>query len=251
MRTFDCILRLSPLNVVSSEVSRWFSSSGHVQSGQYLWPAAAFMCRYLQDNWDDLRARRVLELGAGVGLAGILASKLPGTEQVVLTDYDHGSLELLTENIQLNLEVGDSCMTTVEYLEWGKDREIPISCSQASSSGSEKVTETSELSDATSESISCGNTEDAETFSLLLGTDLLYCKDIVKPLFKSAKMLLRNSKNSCFVLVSSFDPGQDIEEAVSATCNEIGLVREEKMKLDTNQAICRVEYFRHVKTNHE
>jgi hypothetical protein len=64
-------------------------------------------------------------------------------------------------------------------------------------------------------------------------------------------MLLENSKNSCFVLVSSFDPGQDIEEAVSATCNEIGLVREEKIKLDASEAICRVEYFRHNKSSVE
>jgi predicted nicotinamide N-methyase len=221
-----------------------FLSSGHVQSGQYLWPAAAFMGRYLQDNWDYLKARKVLELGAGVGLAGILASKLPGTEQVVLTDYDHGSLELLTQNIQLNLDIGDSCTTTVEYLEWGKERKVPNASSQASSSGSEKITKTSKIS----ESISCGEMEDAESFSLLLGTDLLYCTDIVRPLFRSAKMLLENSKNSCFVLVSSFDPGQDIEEAVSATCNEIGLVSEEIIKLDASQAICRVEYFRHKNT---
>lgn len=226
-------------------------SLGHVQSGQYLWPAAAFMGRYLQDNWDELKARRVLELGAGVGLAGILASKLPGTEQVILTDYDHGSLELLNENIQLNLDAENSCITTVEYLEWGKDRIIPISSTQASSSGSEKMTRFSEISDAISESVSCGEVEDPDTFSLLLGTDLLYCTDIVKPLFKSAKMLLGNTKNSCFVLVSSFDPGQDIEEAVSVTCNKIGLMREEKIKLDTSQAICRVEYFRHVKSSPE
>jgi predicted nicotinamide N-methyase len=222
-----------------------------VQSGQYLWPAAAFMGRYLQDHWDDLKGRKVLELGAGVGLAGILASKLPGTEQVILTDYDHGSLELLIENIQLNLDVGDGCITTVEYLEWGKDRKVPNASSQASSSGSEKITKTSEISDAVSESISCGEVEDAETFSLLLGTDLLYCTDIVKPLFKSVKMLLENSRNSCFVLVSSFDPGQDIEEAVSATCNEIGLAREEKIKLDASEAVCRVEYFRHMKSSVE
>jgi hypothetical protein len=170
---------------------------------------------------------------------------------VILTDYDHGSLELLIENIQLNLDVGDGCITTVEYLEWGKDRKVPNASSQASSSGSEKITKTSEISDAVSESISCGEVEEAETFSLLLGTDLLYCTDIVKPLFKSVKMLLENSRNSCFVLVSSFDPGQDIEEAVSATCNEIGLAREEKIKLDASEAVCRVEYFRHMKSSVE
>lgn len=222
-----------------------------MQSGQYLWPAAAFMCRHLQDNWDSLRSRKVLELGAGVGLAGILASKLPGTEQVILTDYDHGSLELLIENVQLNLVAGDSCITTVEYLEWGKERKCSPSSSQARSSGSEEIIKSGELSDGISHSISSSEVVDAETFSLILGTDLLYCTDIVKPLFKSAKELLENTKGGCFVLVSSFDPGEEIERAVSVTCTEIGLMREEVIKLDTSEAICRVQYFRHLLSSFE
>jgi predicted nicotinamide N-methyase len=60
------------------------------------------MSHYLIDNWDQIKSRSVLELGAGVGLAGLIASKLPGTKQVVLTDYDHGSLQLLKDNIDLN-----------------------------------------------------------------------------------------------------------------------------------------------------
>eukprot|EP00596_Hydrurales_sp_CCMP1899_P011206 CAMPEP_0119040774 /NCGR_PEP_ID=MMETSP1177-20130426/10794_1 /TAXON_ID=2985 /ORGANISM="Ochromonas sp, Strain CCMP1899" /LENGTH=138 /DNA_ID=CAMNT_0007006137 /DNA_START=195 /DNA_END=608 /DNA_ORIENTATION=- len=91
---------------------------GHVQSGQYLWPAAAAMGQYLVDNWVTLQSPSILELGAGVGLAGLVASKLKGTKKVVLTDYDHGSLQLLNENTELNKSGTDTCDITVEFLEW-------------------------------------------------------------------------------------------------------------------------------------
>jgi hypothetical protein len=44
-------------------------------------------------------------------------------------------------------------------------------------------------------------------FDMILGTDLLYCVDVVYPLLRSVSQLLGN-KNSVFVLVSSFDIGE-------------------------------------------
>jgi len=75
---------------------------GHVQSGQYLWPAAAFTAKYLIQHWNTLQATTVIELGAGVGVAGLVASKLSGCRKVVLTDYDPGAIQLLQENVALN-----------------------------------------------------------------------------------------------------------------------------------------------------
>ena len=75
---------------------------GHVQSGQYLWPAAAFTAKYLIQHWNTLQATTVIELGAGVGVAGLVASKLSGCRKVVLTDYDPGAIQLLQENMALN-----------------------------------------------------------------------------------------------------------------------------------------------------
>ena len=74
---------------------------GHVQSGQYLWPAAKAASLHLMQNWDTIRSTELksretnsrgdrelesevmisaLELGAGCGLSGIIASKLPGMQ---------------------------------------------------------------------------------------------------------------------------------------------------------------------------
>lgn len=43
--------------------------------------------------------KKVLELGAGLGFAGIVASKL-GTESVCFTDSDNNVLAMLHDNIQ-------------------------------------------------------------------------------------------------------------------------------------------------------
>ena len=191
------------------------------------------MGHYLLDDWATLKSSSILELGAGVGLAGILASKLPGAERVVLTDYDHGSIKLLQENVELNATADDTCKISTEFLEWGKtlvsDENGCMSCVDCL-----QIKSSDEMRGIKQ-----------ETFSLVIGTDLLYCIEIVEPLFSSVKTLLSSAKSCRFILVSSFNPGEDIELAITAFCNRIGLVMEELVKLDEEGKICRVQYFKH------
>lgn len=67
---------------------------GHRQSGQYLWPAAAFLANHLIDAWETVGAACVCELGAGCGLVGITAELL-GASTVLMTDHDAGTLTLI------------------------------------------------------------------------------------------------------------------------------------------------------------
>jgi methyltransferase-like protein 6 len=169
-----------------------YTTIGHVQSGQYLWPAAAFLADYLITHWDTLKRESVVELGAGVGLAGILTSMLPGTKRAVLTDYDRGALTLIEENISLNKRqesnssMSNCCDIKAEFLEWGDD--------------------------ASGRNVMRALAEVETPFELVIGTDLLYSKDIVEPLFKSAKQLLASNndmqEDRLFILTSSFDPGK-------------------------------------------
>ncbi|MEQ2243847.1 hypothetical protein ILYODFUR_011038 [Ilyodon furcidens] len=41
-----------------------------------VWEAALHLCRYLEDQSVELRGRRIIELGAGTGVVGILAARL-------------------------------------------------------------------------------------------------------------------------------------------------------------------------------
>ncbi len=55
--------------------------------GLDIWPAAITLCRYITDNPDMVRDKRVIELGAGVGLPGLFAAKV-GAAQSIISDYD-------------------------------------------------------------------------------------------------------------------------------------------------------------------
>eukprot|EP00752_Nemacystus_decipiens_P007599 g6790.t1 len=75
---------------------------GAVQSGHYVWPAAPALSAYLVDIDRRLalpRGGRCLELGAGCGLAGLVAARLEGTSVVVFTDHDPGVLDVIRESI--------------------------------------------------------------------------------------------------------------------------------------------------------
>lgn len=150
---------------------------GHVQSGQYLWPAASFAGRHLIQHWDSLKATSVIELGSGCGVAGLVVSKLPDVNTVVFTDYDNGSLDLIRGNIELNRSSSDCAQNlSVHFLEWGK-----------------KI----------SANVKAEHLYPSNGFRLIIGTDLLYCVDVVIPLFSSVNELL-DRNGGVFMLTTSF-----------------------------------------------
>jgi len=84
-----------------------------------LWPAATGMCRYLENAYGDaLRGARVLELGAGTGMAGVMAGRFGA--RVTLTDLPH-VLPNLQSNVDLNLAEVEACggSLAVQPLRWG------------------------------------------------------------------------------------------------------------------------------------
>jgi len=62
--------------------------------GAKLWNAALMLANDLDEHPDWCRGKRVLELGAGVGLCGLLAAKL-GAAEVCMTDFEEPLLEAL------------------------------------------------------------------------------------------------------------------------------------------------------------
>lgn len=155
---------------------------GHVQSGQYLWPASKCLGTYIFDNWSIESCGVVIELGAGAGLSGITAALLGcDSTRVFLTDYDPGCIEILRENIYLN-----HCESNAEalHMEWGG--EIPR--------------------------VIVSSLETAASGSLLIASDVIYSTSIVLPLFQSVLAILRFGGS--FLLASSFDIGE-----VPTQCN--------------------------------
>jgi hypothetical protein len=246
---------------------------GHVQSGQYLWPAAYALSRYLLIHWQDIlpsitsseeRPQRsdppvVIELGSGVGMCGLFlgtyfhdvqaaakrknessssssSSSLP--TKIILTDYDPGCLEMLSDNIELN-SLQDCCQ--VARVEWGKE-----------------LTNVFEIIQQNSESM--------PRPCLIIGSDLLYCVSVVRPLFTTIRTLLSGggslnlntvetldnqptnmlmSDGGMFILASSFDIGEDVQSEMDACCREFGISQAEVQSLDLSGAEkqYRIQYF--------
>ncbi|KAJ1425276.1 putative methyltransferase-domain-containing protein [Ochromonadaceae sp. CCMP2298] len=186
---------------------------GHVQSGQYLWPAAAAAGEYLIAHWGEIAAGEVMELGAGCGLAGLVATQQPLVRSVTYTDYDRGSLQLIEENIALNSCV--SVQSFAHFLEWGVDIAADTRAENGYPLGG---------------------------FGLVLGTDLIYSRDVIVPLFTTVSAVLH--EQGTFLLVSSFELSEDFEAEIERICLRLRLVRETRVGLDEQGGVSKVETFR-------
>jgi predicted nicotinamide N-methyase len=112
--------------------------------GLDIWPAAIELCNYLSDNPTLVAGKTVLELGAGVGLPGLLAAKL-GASKVVLTDYEPQVVAHTAHNTSLCNILSSLC--TGLCLDWTKLDQLPA--------------------------------EHAAAYQLILAADVLYIADIM------------------------------------------------------------------------
>ena len=160
------------------------------------------LSNHLISDWSSLQNQLVCELGAGCGLVGIVAAML-GAKEVLFTDYDPGALQLIEDNIKANCSpVG---VYLVRAFRWGD--------------------EVTALSSSSSD--------------LLLGADLLYCVEVVEPLFLSVVQLL--SSRGVFILATSFSLGENIDAEVARCTVKFKLRCEEVTPLSDKRS--RIQYF--------
>ncbi|KAJ7095091.1 putative methyltransferase-domain-containing protein [Mycena belliarum] len=82
--------------------------------GGVAWPAGEVLAQYLvKQGLDSLQGKKVLELGSGTGLVGLVAAMLGGT--VCLTDQAP-LLDIMRENVEKN-KLSELCV--VAELNWG------------------------------------------------------------------------------------------------------------------------------------
>lgn len=186
-----------------------------------------FGSNYIINNWSRVCSNIIIELGSGCGLCGIVTSQMKGVEYALMTDYDPGALEIINSNITMN-KSHEEMKYQVELLEWGTA--IPYCI-------------TKELSNV---EYKCENVYSM----LILGTDLLYSVDIVEPLVQTVNkfLLLAKENKGMFILVSSFDIGENIEEQFNKCIISSGLIADEIIPLDVSQKVYRVQFI-HRQTN--
>jgi methyltransferase-like protein 23 len=89
-------------SVLSREDENWFLGElkGRLPYGVALWPAAIALAHDLASRAETLRGMRVLELGSGTGLPGIIAATLGA--RVVQTDRDALAMAACRRNCERN-----------------------------------------------------------------------------------------------------------------------------------------------------
>uniref|UniRef100_A0A8C3S729 EEF1A lysine methyltransferase 3 n=1 Tax=Chelydra serpentina TaxID=8475 RepID=A0A8C3S729_CHESE len=85
-----------------------------------VWEAALTLCKYFEKQKLSFWGKKVIELGAGTGIVGILATLLGG--DVTITDLPL-ALEQIQENVHRNVPAEHSARARVCALSWGLDHE--------------------------------------------------------------------------------------------------------------------------------
>ena len=112
--------------------------------GLRVWPSARHLCSWLVSNNQELFSgeQEVLELGAGVGLCGILVSKFSGVRRTILSDNKIPLLKVLEANVVINS--APDTVVAVQRIDW------------------------------TEEAQALQQPESIDTFDVVIGADLLY-----------------------------------------------------------------------------
>ncbi|KAL2090675.1 hypothetical protein ACEWY4_012938 [Coilia grayii] len=86
-----------------------------------VWESALQLCHFFEDNKVPLKGKKVIELGAGTGIVGILAARLGA--DVTITDLPL-AIPQLQSNVSANTPPGGwrSAVPTVVPLSWGQDQ---------------------------------------------------------------------------------------------------------------------------------
>ena len=142
-------LRLEGFTLDSDETAQ--------STGVTLWQAAPRLARYLSTNTDLVVGKRVLELGAGLGLCGMVAHHL-GAETVVLTDADTITLQKMRSNLETNCARSNATQS--------------IGCRQL-------------IWNNISQMEGCG------AFDTILGADVIYTIESLDPLFDTVAFFLQ------------------------------------------------------------
>ncbi|EDO31278.1 predicted protein [Nematostella vectensis] len=127
-----------------------------------LWDAAIILSRYLEQNKELVHQKRIIELGAGTGLVGMVAGLLGGRD-VLITDRK-SALSHTRLNIEENRKSGLQDSLQVKELVWGQD--------------------VSDLS---------------PPFDVILGADIIYIEDTFNDLLRTLRDL---SGKETIVLIS-------------------------------------------------
>lgn len=165
-------------------------------TGLTIWKSSHYLCEYLLDNYIELflsaeipRKFRAIELGSGLGLAGLLLHHIMTAQtnvtssHIYLTDGDTETLTQLRKNaiansIQSEKQRGNSDVSCHQLL-WGKDSAERFFARHFSKA-------------SFSDKHSNFNETVVDGVDFVFGSDLIYTPRVIGPLFDTVSTLLKN-----------------------------------------------------------
>eukprot|EP00980_Cylindrotheca_fusiformis_P005592 scaffold1184_cov132-Cylindrotheca_fusiformis.AAC.13 len=219
-QTFPFRFELEGEEPVEIKLDGYKSDSDEIwqSTGLTLWKASEYLCQYLvrhrHDEHLDLslqmeksnNRRRILELGAGLGLVGILAHRISSEKShVVLTDGDTEALPYLRDNVDKNKSAQKGGITCNQLI-WGR---------QTSSDFLKQHRE--------------------EKFDVILASDIIYSPVIIQPLWETIQALL-DAKGIFVMAYARRKVPVSIEEVLSAA-TEAGFVYDKCTESDNEKGV--------------
>ena len=113
--TFRILTVRDPDALLESITPEAFAVDERLPYWAELWTSAFALARVCLEE-EPLAGRTVLELGCGVGLAGIAAARAGAT--VTLTDYEQDALTFAGWNADANLSRGQRSRVTLRHCDW-------------------------------------------------------------------------------------------------------------------------------------
>ncbi|GAX25885.1 hypothetical protein FisN_6Hh077 [Fistulifera solaris] len=169
-----------PPDVLAPNPHQTFSFQGSIQlqgytsesdqtwnsTGLTIWKASEYLSHYLLSQ-PPLVNQRVLELGAGLGLCGIVAHRLLQARTVYVTDGDSDVLKVMKENIQAN-RLAEERPISGHQLLWGAEYALAF-------------LETMRRLEPENDSL---------LFDVILAADVVYVPQVIAPLFETVHTVL-------------------------------------------------------------
>jgi predicted nicotinamide N-methyase len=196
----NCTLELTPYDAL---LLASFEDEAETEdlTGNRVWLGGMVLLNFIARNRSIFAGKRVIELGSGCGLCGILAATADLASLSVVTDGDPGCVDLISSNITQN-EAIVACRCCALYHQWGRQ-------------AAQKLVEENEFHDK---------------FDVVMASDVLYAVEVLVPLMESAVELLAPGGTFILANVPRCELAT-IDEAIREAANMAGLVKQQSVDL--------------------
>eukprot|EP00986_Skeletonema_menzelii_P004113 scaffold1366_cov155-Skeletonema_menzelii.AAC.21 len=195
--------KAEPNKTISLQIRGYKTDAEQVwqSTGLTLWRASHYLCEYQVEHPELFSNKRVLELGAGLGLNGILAWRLSccgagGTDDGTQEKSD---VERISDEYTSEVCITDGDIDALVHLRDNVERNRPLTDSDDITTSTSKVSCHQLIWGDESSQKFLQHIAHNQKYNVLLASDIIYSPVIVEPLWETVQTLLEK-KDGVFVM---------------------------------------------------